>query len=392
MMVEKPLPKPSIAVWQPYFLGGGAEAVALWILEALVEKYDVTLFTLAAIDLDKMNRMYDTHLKPEQLKIRAVLPQQLTDLADRLIANSPVIRLALIYTSIQALKSESASYDLAFSAYNAVDLGCPGVQYLHWVNVVEQDPHKAGWWLRLLMKLTDFSRDRLKQNVSLANSRYTADRVYQTYGIHSEVVYPPVVSDIQEVPWEEKEDAFLCSGRVVVAKQTHRVINIVKKVRDRGFDVKLHITGGGGGAYRWGYQRKVEKLAAEYSDWVYLHQNLPYRDYLKIVAQCRYGIHYKPEPFGISVAEMVKAGMIPFVRSRGGQVEIIGEQNTDVLFNKEPDAVEKIIAVLESRERQTELLSSLKHQKPLFSTERFMTEIDSITHQTLVNHRQGLTK
>lgn len=391
-MVEKPLPKPSIAVWQPYFLGGGAEAVALWILEALVEKYDVTLFTLAAIDLDKMNRMYDTQLKPEQLKIRAVLPQQLTDLADRLIANSPVIRLALIYTSIQALKSESSSYDLAFSAYNAVDLGCPGVQYLHWVNVVEQDPHKAGWWLRLLMKLTDFSRDRLKQNVSLANSRYTADRVYQTYGIHSEVVYPPVVSDIQEVPWEEKEDAFLCSGRVVVAKQTHRVINIVKKVRDRGFDVKLHITGGGGGAYRWGYQRKVEKLAAEYSDWVYLHQNLPYRDYLEIVAQCRYGIHYKPEPFGISVAEMVKAGMIPFVRSRGGQVEIIGEQNTDVLFNKEPDAVEKIIAVLESRERQTELLSSLENQKPLFSTERFMAEIDSITHQTLVNHRQGLTK
>ncbi|MBF2035592.1 MAG: glycosyltransferase family 4 protein [Leptolyngbyaceae cyanobacterium T60_A2020_046] len=391
-MVEKPLPKPSIAVWQPYFLGGGAEAVALWILEALVEKYDVTLFTLAAIDLDKMNRMYDTHLKPEQLKIRAVLPQQLTDLADRLIANSPVIRLALIYTSIQALKSESASYDLVFSAYNAVDLGCPGVQYLHWVNVVEQDPHKAGWWLRLLMKLTDFSRDRLTQNVSLANSRYTADRVYQTYGIHSEVVYPPVVSDIQEVPWEEKEDAFLCSGRVVVAKQTHRVINIVKKVRDRGFDVKLHITGGGGGAYRWGYQRKVEKLAAEYSDWVYLHQNLPYRDYLEIVAQCRYGIHYKSEPFGISVAEMVKAGMIPFVRSRGGQVEIIGEQNTDVLFNKEPDAVEKIIAVLESRERQTELLSSLENQKPLFSTERFMAEIDSITHQTLVNHRQGLTK
>ena len=37
--------KKTIGVYMPYFMGGGAEAVALWILEALKEKYDKDIAT-----------------------------------------------------------------------------------------------------------------------------------------------------------------------------------------------------------------------------------------------------------------------------------------------------------------------------------------------------------
>ena len=365
----------TIAVWQPYFLGGGAEAVALWVMVALAHDYDVTLCTLTGVDLAHLNALYGTDLSRDRLRVRPLLSPGLTRLVHGLIANLPWVRLAFIHWSIRRFKAISAQYDLAISTYNAVDLGQRGLQYIHWVNVVEQPWAKAGPVMKLMLKLSRFSEPNLKANASLTNSFCTAEVVQQTYGIDAQVVYPPVTTAITPVPWPEKETAFLCSGRVVVAKQTHRVIEILAAVRQRGFDVKLHITGGGGGTYGWGYERKVRQLAAANADWVTFHRDLPYADYLNVLARCRYGIHHKPEPFGISVAEMVNAGIIPFVYNRGGQIEIVNAANTDLIFHNAQDAVEKIVAVLENPHRQPALLAALVQQKSLFSTERFTQEI-----------------
>lgn len=365
----------TIAVWQPYFLGGGAEAVALWVLVALVNEYDVTLCTLTGIDLTHLNAMYGTDLRRDRLQVRPLLSPSLTRLVHSLIANLPWVRLAFIHWSIRRFKAISAQYDLAISTYNAVDLGQRGLQYIHWVNVVEQPWHQAGPIMKLMLKLSQFSETNLKANISLTNSFCTAEVVKQTYGIDAQVVYPPVTTAIAPIPWTEKETAFLCSGRVVVAKQTHRVVEILAAVRQRGFDIKLHITGGGGGTYGWGYERRVRKLATANADWVTFYRDLPYADYLNILARCRYGIHHKPEPFGISVAEMVNAGIIPFVYNRGGQIEIVNAANSDIIFSNAQDAVEKIVAVLENPHRQSALLAALAQQKSLFSTERFTQEI-----------------
>lgn len=184
--------------------------------------------------------------------------------------------------------------------------------------------------------------------------------------------------DVKEIPWNDKEDAFICSGRLTEAKQPHKVIQILKQVRERGFDIKLYMTGGGGGAYAWKYQNFLKKLARENAAWVRLYENLTYEDYVKVVLKCKYGIHFKQEPFGISIAEMVKAGVIPFVRSQGGQVEIVGVHNQDLFFDNEKDAIEKIVNVLSHSDRQAKLMNSLAEQRHLFSTQRFMTEMNKI--------------
>lgn len=65
----------TIAVWQPFFLGGGAEAVALWLLAALVEDYEVTLYTLCGVDLAKLDAMYGTALAmAPHLTVKAMMP------------------------------------------------------------------------------------------------------------------------------------------------------------------------------------------------------------------------------------------------------------------------------------------------------------------------------
>ncbi|MEM9947236.1 MAG: glycosyltransferase [Cyanobacteria bacterium P01_D01_bin.36] len=372
--------KKSVAVWQPYFRGGGAEAVSLWILQALSRKYDLTLYTLSEVDFFQLDATYNTQLAKERIKVVATLPKKMDGLAYLLIAISKPFRSAFIYWTIRHFKRDASQYDAVFSTFNAIDMGCPGIQYLHWVKVVENNTSSAKPWLKKLMNWVDFSYERLEKNYSIANSSYTAEAVKKCYGIESTVIFPPVTTNINVLPWTEKRNAFLCSGRIVAAKQTHRVINILKKVRDRGFDVQLHITGGGAGngIYPEKYLKKVKSLAEENSEWIYLHQDLPYQEYLKILSDCRYGIHYKPEPFGISVAEMLKAGIIPFVRPKGGQMEIVGAENPEILFDDEADAVEKIIHVLSEKDLQIKLLNFLEHRKSLFSTETFMKEIQAV--------------
>lgn len=377
-----------VAVWHPYFLGGGAESVSLWILEALVPHYNVTLFTLTSPDLKRLDSLYNTHVAQQKnLTVQRMLPPSLNpQLIDRLIANSPKIKSALNQWAVRAFKSMNTDYDLVLSTYNALDMGRVGIQYIHWVHVVDPQPHKNKGWARLMMKFSQFSMNQLKQNQSLANSCYTADKIKSAYGIESRVVYPPVIGEVEVIPWEEKESAFLCSGRIVAAKQTHRVIEILQAVRDRGFDVKLHITGGGGGTYKRSYEQQIMKLADQNSDWITVYQDLPYKEYLKVIARCRYGIHSKPEPFGISVAEMVKAGMIPFVRENGGQVEIVGAHHHELLFdNQITTAVEKIVQVLKQPDRQMALLESLKKQQSLFSTEKFIAEIQAVVAEYFQN-------
>jgi glycosyltransferase involved in cell wall biosynthesis len=365
--------KKRIALYYPYFMGGGAEAVGLWMIEALKKRYDVTLFTVADVDFQKLNAMYGTAICEDSITVEYLVPGSLRTLCNFLIANNGDFRMFFIHLLIRYFKSKQSNYDLPSSAFNAMDLGRKGIQYIHWVRVLEGNS--------FYRKISGFSFDQLKSNISIVNSCRVAENVKKTYGIDSVVVFPPVVIDAPAVNWHQKENAFICSGRLVKTKQPHKIIQILNAVRKRGFDIKLYITGGGGGAAEVKYKRLVEKMAQENSSWVTLLENLKYEEYVNILTKCKYGIHYKQEPFGISIAEMVKAGAIPFVRSQGGQVEIVGEHNHELFFDNEEHAVDTIVSVLSDSAKQQKILESLEKQRYLFSTQRFMQEINRIFEQ-----------
>lgn len=377
--------QPSIAVFYPNFAGGGAESVGLWILEALKNQYDVTLLTLFPLDFQQINSAYGTQLSPQNVAVKSMFPRAAQKSLQFLIANNSGVKKWVNHSFIGWFKSQTQDDDLVVSAYNAADLGKRGIQYIHWINVFDKDD-------RFYKNISHFSDERMKGNISISNSYVVADSVRDEYGIESTVIYPPVVLEVQNIPWELKENAFICSGRLTVAKQPHKAIQILKKIREKGHDVQLYLTGGGGGLYGWKYVRFLKKMVAENSDWVTLYQNLPYPDYVKVLAKCRYGIHYKKEPFGISIAEMVKAGAIPFVRSVGGQVEIVGPENRDLFFDSEEEAVEKILFVLEHPEKQQQLRQTLEERQSIFSTEHFTKEIGEFVNHELQLSQSGTSE
>jgi glycosyltransferase involved in cell wall biosynthesis len=261
--------KPKLAVYYPAFLGGGAETVGLWMLEALQQNYNLTLFTLADVDFDRLNALYGTSLSTQSVTVRSFFAGWLRSLVNSLIANNKHIRLLLFHWLLRYLKSQNDRYHLLISAYNAVDFGKPGLQYIHWIKVLEISA--------FYNRISNFSIERMKQNYSVTNSHTVAEFIKQEYGCISNVIYPPVVLDTPTVLWEQKENAFICSGRITEAKQPHKVIAILKRVRQQGFDVKLYLTGGGGGAYAWKYQNFVKRLVKENADWVTLYENLSWQ-------------------------------------------------------------------------------------------------------------------
>jgi glycosyltransferase involved in cell wall biosynthesis len=362
-----------IAIFYPCFMGGGAEAVALWMMEALQSQYKLSLFTFSGLDFEQLNLMYDTHISLNKVKVVSLVSRFLNSLTNFFISNSKDFRQLVFHSLLRKLKQDNEQYDLVISAYNAADLGKPGIQYVHWIKVIE-----GGKKAQKYTKISQFSLANLQQNITIANSKIVADTIKETYQIDAQIIYPPVIIKVSEIPWQKKENAFICSGRLVKAKQPHKAIAILKTVREKGYDLKLYITGGGGGADEWKYKRFLKQLVRENSTWVKLYEDLPYGEYVKLLEHCKYGIHLKEEPFGISIAEMVKAGAIPFVKSEGGQIEIVGEENQDLLFGNEMEACQKIIHMLQDSNKQQKMLESLTRQKELFSTERFMAEITQL--------------
>ena len=366
--------KKKIAIYYPYFAGGGAEAVGLWMLETLKDDYDLTLFTFSEPDFQKLNSLYETNLSRDSIKVNFIFPRGFSYFADFCRSNNEDFRKIALHSILAKMRSKKDDYDLLMSGYNAVDLGKKGIQYIHWVKVVEGGK-------KFYHKIFNFSEQQLKENISVVNSYQVAQIVKKTYGIDSRVIYPPVMLKNCTLSRDKKEQAFVCSGRLLKAKQPHQVIQILKKVRQQGFDVKLYFTGGAGGVYELGYRQFLQKMIDANSAWIKLYENLSYENYTAILSKCRYGIHYKAEPFGISIAEMIKAGLIPFVRKRGGQVEIVKQENTDLFFDNQNEAVEKIIQVLSDQKTQARLLTSLQAQKKLFSTEIFSQGIKETVTQ-----------
>jgi hypothetical protein len=102
----------------------------------------------------------------------------------------------------------------------------------------------------------------------------------------------------------------------------------------------------------------------------------------QVLSHCRYGIQTcAAEAFGISVAEMVKAGGIVFAPDNGGQIEVL--QSPDLLFADTNDAVDKICAVLSSAERQRTLLAHLAICAEIFSADKFKRESLAAIEATL---------
>jgi glycosyltransferase involved in cell wall biosynthesis len=385
--------KPRIAIIHPHLIeAGGSEARALHAAEALEGDHDVTLITMGRPDLGRLNRYYGTHLSADRIAIVSFpIPVFARNHFDALRS----------YRVSRYCRANASRFDLMISTYNFMDFGVKGIQFIadfSFDDVLREternDPrtlvhafHRSriirGPYLSLARMLSRTSRDGWKRNLTIANSDWTARTLREAFGIETRRIYPPVVEMPPGIPWDEREPGFVYLGRISPEKDIESIIGILKAVREGGFEIHLHIVGD---ANDPGYMNRIRALCLQNAAWAFLEGQMAGEEKAAFVGRHRFGISARwNEPFGIAVAEMVKAGSIVWVPNGGGQVEIVGHE--DLIYESVNDAAQKILRVLGNEERQSALLHHLMGKAELYSSGRFMSETRRVVWEFLESHR-----
>ena len=379
---------PKAVIGHPYIGRGGSEARVMWLIEALKRDFDVTVVTTGGWDLAALNGYYGTRVREEEVKVRiAPVPWPVRGL------NAAALRGACFQRFARQIAGE---YDVRISAYNPTDWGFPAVHFIAdfcWHQKIRERLHPPSPGIiyrdsllrRAYLKIASAyespsGRDILREDKVIANSRWSAALMKQYCGVDcAAVMYPPVWVEFSNVPWEQKEHAFVMIGRIAPEKRVERAIAILEAVRQRGQAIRLHLCGQIGNDL---YGRRIAQLCRERPDWIVPEGRVSGARKCQILASCRFGIQAcGAEAFGISVAEMVKAGAIVFASADGGQAEIL--RHPSLLFSNIDEAVEKILACLEKQSLQSVLRTHLKAQAQLFSAQTFMRETRAFLAEAL---------
>ena len=372
----------SVAVIQPtVVVGGGAESIAAWILEALKEQYRVTLLTISRnVTADALNQYYGTELRDDELTIaRPPLPQMLTGLRRfSLFKNDVMMRYC---------KLSRKKFDLYIVVGGGMDFGVVGIQYFCFSPGSE--PAENHWNWRHLAKsslqqvcqlISGYSAESMRRNKSLVLSEWAARTTQEAYALpDATVVYPAVVGPSNRMPWSQRAETFLCIARIVPQKRIDYVIELLGRVRKKGFNISLRIIGRAGNPQ---YLARVRELAEANASWVHIDGLLSRRELREVMDRSKYGINaLSDEPFGIAIAEMVKAGCIVFVPDDGGQKEII--DTPELIFDGIDQAVDKITRVLSDSSLQESMLDHLERQGEKFSTGAFCQNMRRVVQEAM---------
>jgi glycosyltransferase involved in cell wall biosynthesis len=367
-------------------LRGGADAVCLHTCEALARDHDVTLVTLSHPPLSELNAMFDTDVS---VSVETAPGGQAFG---RLFeAAAPHVGPQLPLRSVlldRFLRRRRQFFDVVVSTANEFALSGPSVQYVHFpqfragYSTGDGEKEKntdtgddAGRLNRLWTRLagldpddsTSESTDRSTTESSddlpsearlLANSTYTASVVAERYGRTPDVLHPPVdpisggdgsTSDGDSISddegWTARADGVVILGRIAPDKRICEALRIVDGVRERGYDLSVHVVGSTAGAYR-DYLHRVETMVAQRPH-ATLHRDSSRATLESLLTENKYGLSAKPgEHFGMAVAEYVAAGMVAFAPNSGGQRDVL-DGNPDRLFDSRTDAVETVVAAVE---------------------------------------------
>lgn len=348
---------------------GGSEAVGFWTVEALKSDYDVAIISADAdLSLPEVNAFFGTRILSNEVDfIVAPVPPPVRD--------APRLRLLTKHFIARYCRKIAVNFDLLIGTASEMDLGVQGIQYIHYPLALSQGRNKIlAAYSFLSGIIAGYSHRRMTFNWTLANSKWTAQKAKDAYGIDALVLYPPVADDALVIPWSDREDGFVCIGRISPDKNLESVVRIVKSVRQEAPGVHLHLIGEIRDRSYW---KRIAPLLASEKDWLFYEGRLPRDGVIRLVGAHKYGIHGMPEEhFGIGVAEMAKAGCLVFVPRGGGQVEIV--QSEDLVYDNESDAVRKIHRVMKEQDRQSALRNALAERAGEFSSKKFMLDMRAL--------------
>ncbi len=370
---------------------GGSEATAMWSLHALQDLAKITFTTASPVDWDRLNATYGTQVDPAKVALVRAPRLPGVDSGTRLA----YWQRAYFERFCQALPGR---YDACISAYNPIRFSSRAIQLIGdfsfdegarldlYPNAAGQAHHRPSWLRRMYLSVGEQLAGRDEGEIAgpgdriVANSRWTAGMLEERFRVKdSPVLYPP--SPLEPGPPSDRRDplGFVCMGRITPEKEIETIIAILDQVRAAGRAATLDLIGEFG---QDAYSRRIRAMAGERAGWIRTPGFLGPAEKAEIFATRTYGLHAcRVEAFGIAVAEMAAAGLIPFVPGEGGVGEIVGMEK--LTYADTADAVEKILARIGEPESAEEIRTRLRARVASFRPERFAETLLGIVEEFL---------
>ncbi len=369
-----------IALIHPHLIpGGGSEAAVLQAAEALADSCEVSILSMGEIDLEALDQAYGTSVCRLGVKLVGLpFAPLLRDRFDALKA-FPLIRYC---------RRVASQYQALISTYNPMDFGRPGIQLIADYSFDDElrrtcvgDRRNASafrkGYVTFARLLSGGTTSGWKRNWTVSNSIWTRRIMADHFGVDSEVLYPPVEGGFPAVPWSSREDGFVVLGRVSPEKNIERAFEIVGGARALGHDFHLHIVGRAGDP---AYTRRIRDLCRIHDSWANWEGSLFGLEKKEFLARHKYGLSCRDfEPFGIAVAEMVKAGCLVWVPAGGGQVEIV--QEAGLTYATPEEAALKIHRLVSAPALIGSLRERLAQGAERFSVNAFRNGIQDIVQR-----------
>jgi len=367
------------------------------MLEALKDEYDISVLSWQPVDLASINYYYGTSLTKADMALYTVNPV-LRRLVECIPTPVSLLKWALHLRSCRKIQER---FDILITCNNEADFGRKGIQYIHfpclyfprpkvdlrWYHSI---PFSVSLYRSFCYALIPFSSERVKQNITLVNSDWIGAMVReQSGGIETTTLYPPIAGDFPDTDWAERENGFVCIGRISPEKEIEKLIDIIGRLRAANSNMHLHIIGTPDNP---AYYARIAGIVRQNPSWISIEHDLPRKALISLITSHRYGIHGMiDEHFGMAVAEMVRSGCIVFVPNSGGQTEIIGDCER-LSYSSVEDAVAKISYVLANPDEQDELRSYLAPRRDLFTVERFISDVRAVVREFVEKQLIAVTK
>lgn len=219
----------------------------------------------------------------------------------------------------------------------------------------------------------------------ICNSQYTKKFIDNTFGITSDVIYPPVV--LGDTNPSEKENIILHVGRYGIAQagssykkqemliaafkkmidagltgwKLSLIVSIFERDRERLSDLKKSLTG---------YPIELMVNPSNQQLWhmysiakIYWHASGFGEDLEKHPDRA--------EHFGMSTVEAMGCGAVPIVINAGGQPEIVTDQINGLLWNSEEELLKNTHTVIHDESLREKLSQAAKTKAGTFSITTF---------------------
>lgn len=355
-----------IALYSPYLdTAGGGEKYILTIGESFIQTEQVDILLdkhLAGLELDKIKQRIEV--------LHGIKLSKFNFIEAPIGAGSNIFKRSLFlrqYDVIFYLSDGSFFYSTAKN------------NYIHF-----QMPLKiktSNIWQKI--KLLSWQK-------ALYNSQFTKSFYDHLISISGEVIYPPI--SIEEFKPLTKKNQILTVGRFFCfgnpKKQDIMIeafIQLIKQKKLKGWS--FHLAGGAGP----GDEEFLTRLKAMAKGFpIYFYPNLSLEALTQLYGHCSIYWHaagfsetdpQKFEHFGITTVEAMAAGCVPVVINKGGQKEIVFENETGRLWNNLEELIENTYNLIKNPKQLERISENARIKANDFSEDNFKKAIHRLVYK-----------